>query len=282
MIQTDVAKILDVTLDAFRPDPSVRSEIRLNQIKGVPALVMELGVDDYADLLIQRFELKIEALAQADGDDFVNPQVVKDTLAEIVSAIRNLKDKRYSVAYTVTADNRDFVAAVKQISGMIERLILLSSQGKVTSDLSNPLRELGMVFTVSRDLNRLNRSLTHTLDQDQNVVGLVTTGDVTFNIDTGSVFVPIGGSADSETDDPLVASVVMAMQTAVALLLAHEIKDDAKKKEILTNPAALLEKYNLFSGFEGRVLRPDGRGGITISTQAIQQYMAAQAVKRSA
>lgn len=200
---------------------------------------------------------------------------VNRTIDGLMSALAQLPEGGVDIAYSVKGQSaqqmRDFVDAVKRL-GRIKR-VLISKDEQIPAEFTASLREAGILVT-RVNLGRPGIEFSG----DQTHAGLVASSEVV----SGPALVPVL-SLDTELLDGSGASrLVIALQTAVALLVAEEVKKG--NEEARLKPAELLQKYKLFEGFEKAVISSDGRN-IRISgagVMAFLQYQTGRMLARSA
>ena len=198
----------------------------------------------------------------------MDPKIIQAEIDAIISALGDIKDQGYTVGYWVPespdpAAETDFASAAGQFPTAKQILV----QGKVTDHLRKELEKKGKVprpFNVSSARNL-------TLPGDgQNYAGLVVSNRSGQSI-INEKLIPVAGISTEETD-PLIAKYVVTLQTAIAVLLAHQIKDETRKKTMLLHPAELLKNYHLVAGFEDRIVTGTATG-LEISTVAVRAYL---------
>lgn len=186
-------------------------------------------------------------------------------------ALLNWSHYRALIAVPDSAQENDFAAATGRFPTAKQILV----QGKITDHLRKELAERGKV---ARPVNGKERKLIFPGD-GQIYAGLVANDQMDQAAITNGPLIPVTSTTEEDLD-PLVAKYVITLQTAVAVLLAHQIKDEHQKKLILLNPAELLRNYNLIPTFENRIVRGTANG-LEISTLAVRAYLEWKATERT-
>ena len=203
------------------------------------------------------------------------PESTSSVIDQVVAVLSKLPPGGVDIAYSTqgrsSLEIQDFVNAIKRL-GQIKR-VLVSKNEKVPEELNDLLRKEGIM------LSRVNFSRPGIeFSGDQTHAGVVSSAEVK----TDSALVPIISLENEQLAGSDASRLVIALQTAVALLVAQEIK---KGNEIYKlKPAELLSKYKLFEGFEKAIVSGDGQS-IRISgagVMAYLQYQASQQLARSA
>jgi len=234
------------------------------------------------DVIEEMQALKAEVLQDAQRERLpVAPELIQSEIQTLIDALTDIKDDGYAVGYLVPelsdpAYERDFVNAVGRFATADQVPV---TGGKVSSHLRNGLASLGKY---PRPVHGQHRNLVLP-GHGQEYAGLVAPGQYNQGIYINGNLIPIT-AARIEEQAPLVAKYVIVLQTAVALLLAHEVRSEEQRKLILLNPAALLKNYNLVPAFENQVIQttPNGLQISTVAVRAYLEWRAAQQIQAAA
>lgn len=208
------------------------------------------------------------------------PAAVSVMIDQLIAELSKLPPGGLDIAYAVPAGKgkrpiQDFADAVKKL-GMIRR-VLVSGTEQIPAELTE-LRKDGIMVTPLK----FNQRRTE-FSGDQTHAGLVASSEADVEgVRADSPLIPVVGMDAELLDESDASRLVIALQAAVALLLAHEIRKGNETARL--KPAELLSKYSLFTGFEAAIVSSDGRN-IRVSGAGVRAYLqwqAMQAMSRSA
>jgi hypothetical protein len=184
-----------------------------------------------------------------------------------VAVLEDAVTEGYAVAYSVGPDTTpmeisDFADAILSF-GVIKQIVLPSGQ-RLPDSMMKRLRRAGITISYPGLKQKT------VFRNSQEVAGLVMTGPQQAadgrTPEHSSAFVPVISVGQARAKDPQLAKLVTTVQTAIAVLLAHEIRKDP---ELLK--AELIGKLNAFFGNAGVVFFEGD--GFAVSADALQKFL---------
>jgi|GEM_PF-2786209 len=245
--------------------------------------------DMRGELLIQLSALKDEALKRTDFFAYlqakgISRQVYVDQLnleiSVLMEKIRQLRAADLAVGFVASRENVEnaaFMSAfIRTLKDKGVKYVVVTGESDTTA--AEKLRENGFKVILPQERNK-----EILLPSMQRYTGMLT--QVSLSGEQASLFenaVYVGRSISGNDLDSETARYMTTLQTAVSLIIASEATDAVKLKEMLGNPAALLQK--LYPEYDSPMIE-GGPNGLQISTVAIQAYLewrASEAMKASA
>jgi len=228
---------------------------------------------------LRAMKQEVEKDAQR-GNLPMDPKLIQAEIDQLLHALSGIKDKGYTIAYLVPVQpnlsmDSDFAEAVNK-NPLIER-VYAQGEGRVSKELMQKLvKEGGKVLAT----NQGKRDLVHANDQIYS--GLVASEQVNTN-DISSKLIPI--YMKGESLDPILAKYLMALEAAMAVLLAHEVKDKNQLAQTLLKPEELLNKYQiLVPSFSNQIIHgtPNGLEISVVAVRAYLEWKASQQIQAAA
>jgi len=232
-------------------------ELTIKEAKQTSHIIVEVG----AERFIQALD---EMASQVENSipDWVQAQVQ----AMAANFREKLGQESYAIGYQVPKNEQDLEDFIESIQtfGVIKQIVLHKGQ-KIPSKLAQRLKQLG----VQVRMDNWNRP--QVFQGRQEAAGAVLTGRAE-DLASLSPFIQILNLDKSQLDDTHISKWAIALQTAVALLIARDVNAQNKKK-YLQDPSLLLkENQLLFAGFENRMIERDGNN-LRVSSVAVLAYV---------
>jgi len=264
------------------------NDVTSAEIKETVSLTVEIGA---APVLTELERIRNTLQARAlQGDTIllagkaVDAALVHKRVQAMVERLRDglqsdLAGEGHAVTYLLPADEAGAAVlerVLEKFSPRLKQVLFKKDAKPVPTDFLEKVRKLGIRVGFISGLKNAPTFLT-----DQNYSGLVGTEGEVPQEGLSDIFVPVVQLAEEQSStDPLIQELELAMQTAIALLVADKIKKTSDRFSLHTQAVALLTDYELFAGFENGILRPLPGGGIAISGMALESFLADWAARQ--
>lgn len=254
---------------------------RLQDEATVAQLINQIVAYNYydRDAIIQELErLRAEAMKDATRQELGSglQTLAKMAVAETNHLIAQLKKipGGYDVAIMIPSQSSEAEATrtANQLGQIGFKRVITDNLNSGNAFWANAIRNAGMTF----DPKGLKRGVQF-LGTQQGAGVIVSDGSTKIlSMKLDSALTPILLQQGNQEKNPFVLDYAIALQAAVALLIAHE-----GKAALLKNPIALLEQRGLISsGFQNPFIQSNG-SQIFISTTMVKAYLEWKAAEQA-
>lgn len=210
--------------------------------------------------------------------------VLQSEIQKVIAQLQKLPLEGASFGY-VLPDNQDdvrsFTRVIRIFGRMIRQIFISSSDSSVNipAGLQNVLDEYDINLSRVHHLRRPVIYLT-----DQVYAGVVGRSEDFEGQNLDETLMPVTQTAGDVQDDPLMAELVLALQVAASLLVARKVRSKADRYQLQAEAVSLLKDYELFPGFESKIIQVT-ENGLSVSGRQVLLYLewaAQQSIRQSA
>ena len=256
----------------INPEKAKRAAAEVAQPDALDAVLTQLEriYQDFSDRLA-RGETTVRL-----GAESVNIQAVQSLIQVFHQRLakKSFAPGRYAVTYLMPRNDNEAEVlgrVLAQFSGSLGQVIFSKSSPdqKVPAKLQKILRELGIMTSTTRGLQRAPE-----FASEQQVSGVAGSAAEVDALKPEERFVPVVSLDMESSDDPLMAELVLTLQTAAALLIASRVRQVGEIAEVRQAAVALL--HEIFPEAVTEFLQPHG-SGVALSGTALRSFITAWA-----
>ncbi|MCB9799174.1 MAG: hypothetical protein H6757_00265 [Candidatus Omnitrophica bacterium] len=231
--------------------------------------------------LEQRERMEIATLIEGRP---VSTAALQNEIKKVIAQLQNLPLEGASFGYMLPEQPDDllsFTRVIRMFGRMIRQIFIPVSNSSVNipAELQETLKDYDIVLT---RVNHLRRPVVYLTDQTY--AGVVGRAEDFEGRSLEDTLMPVTLADESFENDPLMSELVLALQVAASLLVAGKVKSKADRYKLQAEAVSLLKDYELFPGFESRIIQVT-ESGIAVSGRQVLLYLewaARQSVQQSA
>ncbi len=204
------------------------------------------------------------------------PVAIQSVQALIQAFHQRLAEKsfapgRHAVTYLMPKNDNEAEVlgrVLSQFSGSLGQVIFSKTapDQRIPAKLQKILRDLGIMTSTTRGLQRAPE-----FASEQQVSGVAGSAAEVDALKPEERFVPVVSLDMEASDDPLMAELVLTLQTAAALLIASRVRQVGEIAAVRQEAVALL--HEIFPEAVTEILQPHGTG-FSISGAALRDFIA--------